>query len=83
LAENLDSDVITNASGIQRRLDALIRLLVEILTREEAPLELGEAIRALNSAGLTPLEICKILGKDRTDVSWALYGRQRKTKRKR
>jgi hypothetical protein len=63
-----------NADSLQRRLDALIRLLMEILTRKDASFELGDAIRAVHSAGLTPSEIGKILGKQRTDVNWALYG---------
>jgi len=74
-----DSDAeVANASGVQRRLDALIRLLIEILTRKDSSLELGDAIRALKSAGLTPSEISKILGKERTDVNWALYGSKSK-----
>ena len=39
-------DDVADASGIQRRLDAVIRLLVEILTHKESSLELGDAIRA-------------------------------------
>lgn len=69
---------VANADGIQRRLDALIRVLIEILTHKDTSLELGEAIRALNSAGLTPSEIRRILGKERTDINWALYGSKSK-----
>jgi hypothetical protein len=52
-----------------------------MLTRKDSSLELGDAIRALNSAGLTPSEISKILGKERTDVNWALYGSKSKKER--
>lgn len=71
-----------DADGIQKRLDAIIRLLLEISTHKGTPLELGDAIRALCSAGLTPSEIGKILGKKTTDIAWALYGSKSTRRRK-
>ena len=41
-----------NANEIERRLDALIRMTIEILTNENKKMETGEIIRALRSAGL-------------------------------
>ena len=68
------------SDGIERRLDALIRMTIEILTNENHKMETGEVIRALRSAGLTPSEIGKIMGKERTYVSGFIYGSKAKRK---
>ena len=62
-------------SSINRRLDALIRVILETLYEKNKKLNESERIRLLNSAGLTPTEIATILGKggDPTTVSYALY----------
>jgi len=62
--------------SVNRRLDALIRITAETLFISNDR-KIGEAdvIRMLNSAGLTPTEIAKIMGrKDRRSVSGELYG---------
>lgn len=55
------------------RLDALIRLLIETKKGKEGFTE-ATAARVLRSAGLTPTEIARILGKkSATDVAPYLY----------
>jgi hypothetical protein len=61
--------------AIIKRLDALIRLYIEVIKLDEKiKFGEGDAIRLLKSVDLTPTEIAKILGKKAaTDVSYALY----------
>lgn len=68
--------------GVSRRLDALIRVFVETL-HETNRKKFNETtvVRMLNSAGLTPTEIAKILGKkDRRAISPHLYSKRKKNK---
>ena len=78
--ERIEAEDTTEA-GIERRLDALIRMTIEILTNEGRKMEIGDIIRALRSAGLTPSEIGKIMGKERTYVSGFIYGQKSKRRR--
>jgi DNA-binding transcriptional ArsR family regulator len=58
---------------IIKRLDALLRVNIEALTSTKVISEAAVA-RALDSVGLTPTEIARILGKkSRTAVSKYLY----------
>ncbi len=60
------------------RLDALLRLLIETNKDKEGFTE-ASAARYLKSAGLTPTEIARILGKkSATDVSVYLYPKKKK-----
>lgn len=75
-----------SADPITKRLDALIRLLVE-MNKPKGKEEFNEAVaaRLLKSVDLTPTEIAKILGKkSRTDIAHYLYDKitQPKTKEK-
>ena len=55
------------------RLDALLRLIIET-NKENVKVTDASAARVLNSAGLTPTEIARILGKkSATDVAPYLY----------
>jgi hypothetical protein len=71
---------------IKKRLDALIRLLVEI-NKPKGKEKFNEAVaaRLLRSVDLTPTEIAKILGKkSRTEIAPYLYSKtQPKAKGKR
>lgn len=69
-----------NNEALTKRLDAIIRLLIETkgATREEEFTE-AAAARILKSVRLTPTEIAKILGKkSATDVAPYLYGKKEK-----
>lgn len=68
-----ENDPITN------RLDALIGLLIEVNNpRCAKKFNEGVAARILKSAGLTPTEIAKILGKkSATDVAPYLYPKKK------
>ena len=62
--------------GVERRLDAIIRLLVEARQSEEEEFNFTSAVVTLNSAGLTPTEIAHIFGKkSATDIAPYLYGK--------
>lgn len=63
---------------IVERLDALIALFIEVnKPKKEEKFSEASAARILNSAGLTPTEIAKILGKkSRTDVAKYLYSKK-------
>ena len=54
---------------ITKRLDAIIALLVSTLSPPESPRPLREQIGPLNSAGLGPAHIGRILGKPAKDVA--------------
>lgn len=61
---------------VAKRLDALIRLFIEINREKKEKEKFSEATaaRILKSVGLTPTEIAKILGKKSAqDVSPYLY----------
>ncbi len=65
---------------IVSRLDALIRLIIEINKPEgKKEFNYGTVARILNSVGFTPTEIAKLLGKkSATDVSPYLYKKRKK-----
>ncbi|HEY5748601.1 MAG TPA: hypothetical protein VIU12_21170 [Chryseolinea sp.] len=64
---------------ISKRLDALIRLLIDLNREEKAVMNDGVASRLLKSTGLSPTEIATILGKgSATDVAQYLYGKKKK-----
>ena len=68
------------AKVIIQRLDAVIRLLIE-LNKSEKDKKFSEidAAKLLQSLDLTPTEIAKVLGKKRvTDVSKYLYSKKKK-----
>jgi hypothetical protein len=64
---------------IENRLDALIALIIEVNNpRKAKKFNEGVAARILKSAGLTPTEIAKILGKkSATDVAQYLYPKKK------
>lgn len=64
-----------------KRLDAIIRLLIENNKQNLGnKFNLGETIRNLNSVGLTPSEIAKILGKKSySDISPHLYKKKKES----
>jgi hypothetical protein len=64
------------------RLDALIALFIKVNEpKKEEKFNEAVAARILNSAGLTPTEIAKILGKkSRTDITYILYPRKKSSK---
>jgi hypothetical protein len=68
-AKKTDNDPIAN------RLDALIRLFIEMnKPKSQEKFTEATAARTLKSSGLTPTEIAKILGKkSATDVAPYLY----------
>ena len=65
--------------SIEKRLDALIRLFIEMNKPDKKKnFTEAEAARLLKSVDLTPTEIAKILGKkSATDVSKYLYVKQK------
>lgn len=68
---------------VVKRLDALIRLFIEINKKPDGKKEFTEtdAARILKSLHLTPTEIAQILGKkSATDVSQYLYGKKKSNK---
>jgi hypothetical protein len=68
------------ADPVVKRLDALIRLFIEINKKPDSKKEFTEtdAARILKSLGLTPTEIAKILGKESaTDVAPYLYPKKK------
>jgi len=64
-----------------KRLDALIRVLLENLyTDKNKKFGRKEAIEILNSVGLAPIEIAKILGKKSgTDITPYIYSNKKMT----
>ena len=68
--------------GINRRLDALIRILLETLYDKKKKFNDGVAVRTLHSAGLTPTEIAKILGKKGGSSAVSVYLYQKSSKKK-
>ena len=66
-----------------RRLDAIIGLLLEFMQATKVPgFSVGKAARVLNSAGITPTEVAKVLGKKSAQgVAPYLYGKAKKKQR--
>jgi hypothetical protein len=73
-----------NSDAIIKRLDALIRLFIEMNKPSgKENFNEGDAARLLKSVDLTPTEIAKILGKkSRTDIAPYLYQKKPKNKSK-
>ena len=67
-------------SGTEKRLDAIIRLLIEInKSNPTKNFTEADAVKTLKSVDLTPTEISKILGKkSATDVAPYLYSKKKK-----
>lgn len=64
---------------ITKRLDALIRLFIEMNKSEQKTFNEAEAARLLKSVDLTPTEIAKIFGKkSATDVAPYLYPKKKR-----
>jgi hypothetical protein len=70
-----------NPDPIVKRLDAIIRLIIETnKLKENEKLSEGDVARHLNSVGLSPTEIARILGKkSRTQISKYLYGKNKES----
>jgi len=65
----------SDTDPIVARLDAIIRLLIEVNNPKNSEgITEPAAVRVLNSAGLGPTDIAKILGKPRTSVAPYLFG---------
>lgn len=77
---NKKGESIAAEDRIIKRLDALIRLFIEInKPKEKEEFSEATAARALHSVGLTPTDIAKILGKkSRTDIAKFLYSKLKK-----
>jgi hypothetical protein len=60
MAENSKIDV----TGIERRLDALIRIALDSRTDQDEEVNLGDQILMLEDAGLLPSEAGSVLGID-------------------
>jgi len=71
-------------ASINTRLDAILRLQLETMNDKKKKFNDATAVRTLNSAGLTPTEIAKILGKKggSSAVSAYLYSKSKKKKSK-
>lgn len=72
----------TTADPVTKRLDALIRLFIE-MNKPAGKKKFSEAVaaRLLKSVKLTPTEIARILGKkSATDVAPYLYAKKKKPK---
>jgi|WetSurMetagenome_2_1015567.scaffolds.fasta_scaffold190307_3 hypothetical protein len=71
---------IATPGAVTKRLDALIRLLIEMnKPKSKEKFNEGVAARLLKSMDFTPTEIAKILGKkSATDVSQYLYPKKEK-----
>lgn len=69
---------------IEKRLDALIRLFIEMnKPKVKEDFNEGTAARLLQSVDFSPTEIAKILGKkSRTDVAQYLYEKKTPAKKK-
>lgn len=79
--QNSSEDKVDFGS-INKRLDALIRISLEIHFDKNNKFNLTAAVKALNSCGLGPKEIADILGKKSTDVAPLLYTKSKKEKKK-
>jgi hypothetical protein len=66
-----------------KRLDAIIRLNIEMNKLLNDKFTDAIAANALKSVGLTPTEIARIFGKEsRTDITYLLYGKDSDKKKK-
>lgn len=61
-----------------RRLDVIIRLLIELNKKLDEKFDMATIVKILKSLGLAPTEIAKILGyKSRTSVASFLYSKKK------
>jgi len=68
---------------VKRRLDALIRMNIEMNKLLNKEFTDTLAANTLKSVGLTPTEIARIFGKEsRTDVAGLLYRKEKPSKKK-
>lgn len=68
---------------VSTRLDAIIRLNIEMNKLLNEKFTDAVAANALKSVGLTPTQIARIFGKEsRTDITYLLYGRDSEKKKK-
>ena len=69
-------------NGTEKRLDAVIRLLFELLKNEpDKKVNEGDVARILKSVDLTPTEIAKMMGKkSASDISTHLYAKKKEDK---
>lgn len=73
---------MTNEQDITKRLDVLIRLLLE-QQLQEGKMKRNEQLIILESAGLTSGDISKILGRPSKDIASSLNSlRKKKTSKK-
>jgi hypothetical protein len=75
---------MTSLDSITKRLDALIRLIIEMnKPKGKEKFSEGVAARLLRSVDLSPTEIARILGKkSRTEISQYLYDKKRQSAEK-
>lgn len=73
-----------NNKALEKRLDVIIRLVSEVLLDiKSLNFNKTRLVKTLNSAGLSPLEISKIMGKkSATDIAPFLYSKNKKQGRK-
>lgn len=80
--QNKADDKEVNIESVNQRLDALIRIMLEIHFDKKNKFNLTAAAKALKSCGLGPKEIGDILGKKSTDVAPLLYTKDKKKSKK-
>lgn len=68
----------TDSESVNRRLDALIRILPEIHLDKNDKFNLTAAIKAMKSSGLDRKDIAGILGKKPSDIDPLLYSKNNK-----
>jgi len=74
-------ELATRDDPVAKRLDALIRLFIEMNKERKEKEKFNEATaaRILKSVGLTPTQIARILGKKSAqDVSFYLYPKKKR-----
>lgn len=71
-----------NLESVNRRLDALIRVLLEIHFDKKNKFKLTAAVKAMKSSGLDRKDIAGILGKKPSDIDPLLYSKSDKKQTK-
>jgi len=66
--------------GVGRRLEPIVRLLGDLVTRE---MSRKDAILALSRMGMTPAEVAGVLGVSSNQVSVTLHGARKSAAKKR
>jgi len=75
-------DDSVSIESVNRRLDALIRVLLEIHFDKKNKFNLTAAIKAMKSTGLDRKDIAGILGKKPSDIDPLLYSKNDKSAKK-